>query len=147
MRHCKRSRVAERTTAARTVGLLATLLSICAAGCQLWQDRPRTFAEADTDLQTANKKQEEFRETASPDAIRWLLTHEVEQGMTLDAVEQAIGQPGSLVVNDGMYKRNDVRIRESDKTYRWGPDSEGQTWILFFRGNRLTNFDPADFVK
>ena len=93
----------------------------------------------------AARKRREFRETKSPESIRWLLANRVKQGMSLSDVNNALGEDGELVENDASMKKRNLGFLLTDETRRWGPDVDGVNYILFFRKDRLVNHDPSSY--
>lgn len=87
----------------------------------------------------------QYIEKGDPDALRWLLGHRIETGMTLAEVNKVFGQEGVEETDDGWIKKHNSRYRRSDNTYGWGPDSRGESIYLVFRNEQLVNFDPAEF--
>jgi len=86
-----------------------------------------------------------YLKEGDPQAMRWLLGHRLETGMTLADVNKVFGQVGVEETNDSWIKKNNARYRRNDETYRWGPDSQGQSVYLVFRDDQLVNFDPTEF--
>jgi len=98
--------------------------------------------------QMARKESESrllYLKEGDPQAMRWLLGHRLETGMTLADVNKVFGQVGVEETNDSWIKKNNARYRRNDETYRWGPDSQGQSVYLVFRDDQLVNFDPTEF--
>lgn len=86
-----------------------------------------------------------FQKTRDREAIRWLLAHRVENGMRRNEVEKIIGQEGRFEPSDRTLKANSASYRAGDKTYAFGPDSQGAAYFLIFRENKLVGFDRAEF--
>jgi hypothetical protein len=123
--------------------VLAALLALLAAGCEMPDlargSRERALAEASE----ATEHREKFIAQGDPQSVRWLLANRVGSGMTRGEVNDILGQHGERVFEDNWLKSGTSGVRETDEAYRWGPDSEGQTYYLFFRDDRLVNHDPA----
>ncbi|MFN0196201.1 MAG: hypothetical protein ACKVT0_05615 [Planctomycetaceae bacterium] len=98
-----------------------------------------------SDFKLAEKYRERYQETREPDAICWLLAHEIHSGMSLDDVNRTLGENGVREENSSWLTTNGGNYRTDDDVYRWGPDSEGGTIYLVFRENHLVNFDPHEF--
>jgi hypothetical protein len=77
--------------------------------------------------------------------MRWLLAHRVKGGMSYAAVCHVLGEDGERETKDRWLKTGGVNIRIDDEVYAFGPDSEGRNLYLFFRDDRLINFDPDEF--
>lgn len=121
-----------------------------AAGCEGGLNNVKlpgipTAAELRAVEEKADAYRLEFRTKKSPTAIRWLLANRVEQGMSLTEVNQQLGEDGELVDNDAGFKERNIAFQITDETYRWGPDADGHPYILFFRKDRLVNFDPKEY--
>jgi len=95
------------------------------------------------------RKESEYRlrylTKGDPEAMRWLLGHRLETGMSLAEVNKVFGQDGVEETDDGWIKKHSSRYRRSDESYGWGPDSQGKSVYLVFRNEQLVNFDPAEF--
>ncbi|HLJ12428.1 MAG TPA: hypothetical protein VKU82_14635 [Planctomycetaceae bacterium] len=94
---------------------------------------------------TEEEHRREYLATGSRRSLRWLLAHCVKPGMSYDDLCGVLGQDGELETKDLKLKTNGGNYRIDDEVYRWGPDSEGRILYLFFRENRLFNFDPDEF--
>lgn len=88
---------------------------------------------------------ERYLSDRDPEALEWLLGHVVQQGMTVGDVGEALGQHGEREFDDRSLKTGGHHYRATDVAYRWGPDSNGRTVYLFFRDDKLLNFDPDQF--
>ena len=93
----------------------------------------------------AARRRSEFQETNSAESLRWLLGHSVAQGMSLDEVNESLGQRGERVYEDQWLKKGNTHVWREDDTYRWGPDDKGQVVYLFFREGHLVNFSQKDY--
>jgi hypothetical protein len=80
-----------------------------------------------------------------PEALRWLMGNAIQQGMTVGDVSEALGQEGEREFDDHRLKTGGHHYRATDVAYRWGPDSNGHAVYLFFRDDKLLNFDPEQF--
>lgn len=104
-----------------------------------------TSAELNQEKKLAQEHREQFQINGSPEAIRWLKANRIQTGMSLQTVEQVIGNPGERVYDDDRYKARDDRYHIGDETYKWGPDSNGNSHLLVFRNNRIVNYNPKEF--
>ncbi len=95
--------------------------------------------------QQASSHRSEFQIDRSSKALSWLLAHQVENGMTVAAVNEVLGESGELYLNDQSLKNNAGQYHQTDVGYRWGPDASGRSVVLFFRDGKLVNFDPEEF--
>ena len=95
------------------------------------------------------QEQEQYRERfvteGDSQAVRWLLKNSIAIGMELNDVNQILGQKGVRQFDDGWIKNHGGTFRQSDNVYKWGPDSEGKTYMLVFRDDHLLNFNPDDY--
>lgn len=89
-------------------------------------------------------KREEFVLNRSHNALFWLLAHRIESGMRLSEVEQVLGEAGEDV-SDQSYQKSQQVHQQTDDAYKWGPDTEGKSVVLFFRDGKLANFNPKDY--
>lgn len=81
------------------------------------------------------------------EALRWLLQHRINTGMTVDQVSEVFGLPGEELYGDAEYKRGGGNYQTSDVGYKWGPDRNGKSLVLYFREGRLVNFNPDEFAS
>jgi hypothetical protein len=65
--------------------------------------------------------------------------------MSYDDVRHVLGEDGTHEERDRWLKTKGINIRIDDDVYSFGPDSDNRTLYLFFREDRLINFDPTDF--
>ena len=93
----------------------------------------------------AQEYRSQFQIEQDPKAMTALLAHLVENGMTVAAVNDALGESGERYHDDQELKKNAGQYQQTDIAFKWGPDSNGRSVILFFRDGKLINFDPADF--
>jgi hypothetical protein len=93
------------------------------------------------------RTEEEYRrdyvKTHSRKSMRWLLAHCVRPGMSYEKVCHALGQEGERET-DRTLKTTGINVRIDDDVYSF-EDNEGRALKLFFRDDRLINFDPTDF--
>ena len=95
-------------------------------------------------LARENSFRDAFVQSNDHEAFYWLLSNRVQSGMLKAEVEQALGQAGEIETDPRYYKKE--THQPTDAAYRWGPDSKGNTVVLFFRDGRLSNFNPRDFA-
>lgn len=129
----------------------AALAVLAAVGCESvlrtikLPGGPPTIAELRAEAQLADKQRKRFRRALDPAAFRWLLANRVRSGMTLGEVNRELGQDGNRRYEDAQFKARNIGVQRTDETWEWGPDKEGTTYILFFRNDRLTGFDPSQY--
>ena len=100
-------------------------------------------AEVAAETRSAAKQRDRFQESQSSEAIRWLLSKRISNGMTLSEVDHVIGQDGQRRWNDAQFKSRNAGVIATDESWEWGPDEKGMSYILFFRNDRLVNFEPS----
>jgi hypothetical protein len=119
------------------------------SGCQLMYDLRIPGSEyyvSRTGDQARNAQwREKFRSDGDPDALRKLMANNLENGMPLKQVNDVMGQPGVREFEDERFRVNSVVYQSGDVAYRWGPDRNGRSVILFFREDRLVGFDASEF--
>ncbi len=98
-------------------------------------ERPRTEEE----------HRREYIANHSRKSMRWLLANRVSPGMSYQKVCHVLGEDGKREERDRWLKTGGVNIRIDDEVYSFGPDSDGRMLYLFFREDRLINFNPEDF--
>jgi hypothetical protein len=101
----------------------------------------------DEDAPIAMKKRDEFLTTRDGDALRWLLTRRIETGQTLSAVNSILGEDGERVHDDNAMKTGNRNVQSTDQAYKWGPDNEGRSFVIFFRDGRVVGFDPSQYSR
>lgn len=126
-----------------------TLLSSFAVpGCESFSESQlittERFSRSAERRKEAEKYRTRYQTERDPDAMRWLLRHEVAAGMTLEEVNEAIGEEGAREYNDRHIKTSAGRFRQTDEVYRWGPDANGRSIYLVFRDDQLVWFDRND---
>ena len=80
------------------------------------------------------------------DAVRWLLSTQIHNGLTPEEVNERLGDIGELEVNSQVFKQQGEGFRVDDEFYRYGPDREGRTHYLGFREGKLVNFDAERYA-
>jgi len=123
---------------------------LVAAGCQAgYRDFKLPGIPSPEELQaesrTADKQRERYRRTQDAAAFRWLLAKRIRTGMTLAEVNRELGQDGNRRYGDARFKARNVGVQATDETWEWGPDKDGTTYMLFFRNDRLVNFEPSQY--
>lgn len=96
-------------------------------------------------VEEENNHREQFAIHRDHKSFYWLLANQVSSGMSLTEVETALGEPGEHTTEFSRMK-SEGQIQTTDSAYRWGPDRQGNSAILFFRDGRLVNFNRKDFV-
>ena len=126
------------------------LISLCGMGCGNFHQIGATngwtfFNSADSFQEEEKQYRERFVTEGDSQAVRWLLKNSIAGGMELHDVNQILGQKGVRQFDDGWIKNHGGTFRLSDRVYKWGPDSEGKTYMLVFRDDHLLNFNPDDY--
>lgn len=129
--------------------ILCGMLLLTGSGCSLFPSNAAPGSGHITSDRSAvddeQTHRQRFQNSRDPDAMRWLLAHSLQQGMTVAEVGRVFGEDGQREYNDRWIKTGGGFYRRDDVVYRWGPDSDGQSAYLVFRDGKLTNFDPADY--
>lgn len=132
------------------MGLRSLLILTCLLpGCALWAEwkpillpTPERHSPAEVEMQ-----QRKFQIDGDPAAFSWLLGHLVDNGMTVAMVNEVIGSEGMREFDDAAMKRNGGNYQQTDVGYKWGPDRNGRSVVLFFREGKLVNFDQSEFRR
>ena len=131
-----------------TLACVAVLAAAALCGCEsvdLSEFKVETAKDRVAAESEAARRRSEFEETKAAESLRWLLGHGVTQGMSLDEVNEVVGERGERVYEDQWLKKGNTRVWREDETYRWGPDDEGKVVYLFFREGHLVNFSQKDY--
>jgi hypothetical protein len=135
-------------TTGMTGFLAAALSAIVLAGCESpsWtRSLDESFGAAEQDRpRTEEEHRREYAASHSRKSMRWLLGHGVKPGMSYEQVCRVLGVEGERDPDPALKTTGNLNVRIDDEVYSFG-DSEGRTLKLFFRDDRLINFDPADF--
>jgi hypothetical protein len=131
-------------------------LSVCfagfvlsCAGCETSKVQallPHDFRHRTSEAEI-EKHRERFIVDRNPESFRWLLTHGIENGMTVMDVNRVFGDTSERIDNDVELKRERGEYLQTDVAYKWGPDRDGQSVILFFREGRLVNVRADQFTS
>ena len=103
---------------------------------------PQGKVDSDSSIATYRQR---YLTDRDPEALGWLLGNAIQQGMTVGDVSDVLGQEGEREFDDRRLKTGGHHYRATDVAYRWGPDSNGRAVYLFFRDDKLLNFDPEQF--
>jgi hypothetical protein len=87
----------------------------------------------------------QFSQEKDPQAFRWLMAHSLNNGMTVKEVERALGDVGERIYDDVELKSHHGEFLHTDVAYKWGPDTDGNSAVLFFREGRLIQFEAGKF--
>ena len=131
----------------------AWLAVVFCAGCEsaAWTHslneafRSKDERKAGSEPRTEEEHRQEYIGTHSRKSMRWLLYHRVRPGVSYQDVCRLLGEDGERETKDRWLKTNGTNIRIDDEVYRFGPDDQGHTLYLFFRDDRLINYDRDEF--
>jgi hypothetical protein len=124
-------------------GLAALALTGCESPSWTHTLNESFAASKDNGPRTVEEHRREYINTHSRKSMRWLLAHCVKPGMSYGDVCHALGQEGERE-SDRSLKTTGVNVRIDDDVYSF-EDNEGRALKLFFREDRLINFDPTEF--
>lgn len=130
--------------------LCACVLAMGLTGCEspAWTHSLNDSFNAREDAsgpRTEEEHRREYVKTHSRKSMRWLLSHSVKAGMSYEEVCHVLGEDGERETKDRWLKTGGVNVRVDDEVYAYGPDSDGRILYLFFRDDRLINFDASEF--
>lgn len=130
--------------------ILASALCVSSLGCSGFQNTDAAGFATLFKSESAEKAEEDrraaFQKSRASKDLYWLLANHVQSGMTPREVGQVIGEQGRIVYNDGHFKTRGGHYQSGDRTWKWGPDRDGNSVFLVFREGGLVNFDPAQFA-
>lgn len=119
------------------------------AGCESMADWEQAGTHAAAGRIEAAKEAESYRKRYQSnhdgESLRWLLAQELRNGLTLDEVNQAIGEVGEREPNSQQFKVKGARLRIDDELYKYGPDNNGKTYYLAFRDGALIQYDRRQY--
>ncbi len=127
---------------------LAGFVLAC-AGCETAEVQallPEYFRHHTSEAEIEQHR-ERFIVDRDPESFRWLLTHGVENGMTVMDVNLVLGDTSERIDNDVELKRERGEYLQTDVAYKWGPDRDGHSVVLFFREGHLVNFRSEQFAS
>lgn len=87
------------------------------------------------------RHRQEYLVSRSPEALRWLVSNRLKNGMSKSEVDALIGESGEREFNDKEVLGQGGPYRSDDLVYRWGPDSEGNSYLFVFRDDSLLNVE------
>lgn len=133
-------------------GIFVLPLLVISSGCQLvdayipgYTTWTATAAKEAQELEQEHRKR--FQLEGDPESIRWLKANRLKQGMPLGDVNQILGMDGTPVSDRRRFIEKNSLYQNSDRLYKWGPDSRGNSHFLVFRNDRLVNYDPKEFQE
>jgi len=133
-----------------SIAVSSMFVSGCASNAN-WQafmkERGGGYKSPEEKREEEETHRTDYQENRSSEAMLWLLTNRVKQGMSVEDVNIILGQEGGLEKNAGWIRNKSPLYRRDDVTYRYGPDDEGRTIYLMFREGNLVNFDPEEYEK
>jgi hypothetical protein len=132
-------------TGALCAWLAAMLISGCESPSWTHSLNESFHAQEEGRPRTEEEHRREYIATHNRKSMRWLLAHCVNPGMSYQKVCHVLGEDGKHEERDRWLKTGGVNIRIDDEVYSFGPDSDGRMLYLFFRDDRLINFNPEDF--
>lgn len=125
----------------------AGLLLVASLGCAGLPVLPGFSNDIHTESDIAAHRYQ-FQTERDPAALTWLLANGIHNGQSIAEVGQILGETGEREYADRELKTTgDGHYLETDVAYRWGPDANGRTIILFFRDGKLVNFDPSELPQ
>ncbi len=84
---------------------------------------------------------EQYLGTHSAESMRWLLLNRLRNGMNKQQIDAIIGEEGEREFRDQGILGEGGLYRADDIVYRWGPDRDGNSYLLVFRDDHLVNFE------
>jgi len=112
---------------------------IVSPGCASLLDT--VFPVDSSRFEEEERHREQYLATHDSEHIRWLLNNRVQNGMSKGDVDRVVGEDGERVFDDQKVLTSESVYRTDDLVYSWGPDREGNVYMLVFRDNRLINFE------
>lgn len=94
------------------------------------------------------KHRYEFQTNRTPESLDWLLVNRIQNGLSVAEIGRLLGETGEREFADRELKTSgDGHYLDTDVAYRWGPDANGRTIVLFFRDGKLVNFNPEELRR
>lgn len=138
---------ASRFVTQRQLCLLLFFAAGLVSGCSQMPSFLKTTQQEETIFAKAEKRREEFIEHRTSESIRWLLSHGVQNGMSKGDIDRILGIPGERVFDDSEILSSEGLYRSDDIVYSWGPDKQGNAYMLVFRDHHLVNYENFDEEK
>jgi len=85
-----------------------------------------------------------YQATRSSADLEWLMKNRIENGLTVDSVNNILGQKGKALDAENQVSQASASSGSKDGTYEYGPDDQGRTYHLTFRNSRLVEYTPSD---
>ncbi len=126
------------------IGIRICLLLAFAVQLQGCASTPAFFSmlnQEETLFEEAEKRREEFLIERTEESIKWLLSNRAKNGMSKGDIDRIVGEHGERVFDDTVILSGGGLYRADDLVYSWGPDKEGNAYMLVFRDNKLVNFE------
>lgn len=95
-------------------------------------------------VEMARSNRDKFAIDRDHKALYWLLSKKVSNGMKLAEVEDVLGSPGEEA-SEFKGANSDGIHQTTDSAFKWGPDSEGCSVVIWFRDGHVCNFNPKDY--
>ncbi len=127
-----------------TTGRLFLTAMLLLTGCSTMTSLADFMQQDETLFAEAEKRREEFLVERSEDSIKWLLSNLAKNGMSKGDIDRIVGVQGERVFDDTDILSGDGLYRADDLVYSWGPDRQGNTYMLVFRDGKLINFENFD---
>lgn len=129
--------------------LLILGAGLFAAGCGPIPDWDDANTNAAARRVEATKEADSYRKHYQAhhdgESLRWLLSHELCNGLSLDKVNLALGEEGEREFNSQQFKVKGGLLRVDDELYKYGPDNSGKTYYLAFRDGNLIQYDRRQY--
>lgn len=127
--------------------LLLLLAGLCGCESPGWMKSLQDAfgSQSAADYRAEEQYRRKYLANRDPQALNWLLAHRIQSGMSVDDVQQVLGEEAERETNDKWIKPKQGMYRIDDEVYRFGPDHDGRSVYLAFREGRLVNFEPEEF--
>lgn len=127
-----------------TIGRILLVALIHLTGCSMMNSLADLMQQEESLFAEAEKRREEFLIERSEDSIKWLLSNLAKNGMSKGDIDRIVGEQGERVFDDTEILSGEGLYRADDRVYSWGPDRQGNTYMLVFRDDKLINFENFD---
>lgn len=107
------------------------------------QRNPAMGPEKQRERTEEQEHRAKYRSTGSSTDLEWLMKNRIENGLTVNSVNNILGEKGDLIEGAEGIAQAGGETGSTDGTYMYGPDDRGRMYHLTFKNSRLVDFNPT----